>query len=163
MRNTDIILIIPLVWGTYRGFYRGIISEITSLVAMIIVFYVSIKFYAVFATFLSSHLHSKLSPAYISIAAFVILFLVLLVLVYALSMKIEKMTEALHVSLINHIAGGIFGFIKWAFMISIVISLIGMFGNKLDFSIIKFNHTWIYNHLEMIAPNMMPGLLGKPA
>ncbi len=128
---------------------------------MIVVFYVSIKFYSQLATFLSTHIQTKLSPAYMSVIAFGILFLVLLVLVYTLSMKIEKMTEALHVSLINHIAGGLFGFIKWAFMISIVISLINSFGNKLDFSIIKFNHTWIYNHIEMIAPNFLPGLLAK--
>ena len=130
---------------------------------MFIVFYVAIKFYAVFGKFLSDHIHSKLSPAYISIVAFVILFLVLLVLVYYLSMRVEKMTEALHISLINHLAGGVFGLIKWAFMISIVISLINTFGNKLDFSIVKFNHTWIYNHLEIIAPSLLPGLLGKPA
>ncbi len=128
---------------------------------MIIVFYVSLKFYAAFGQFINSHIHSKLSPTYISIAAFVILFLVLLVFVYALAMKIEKMTEALHVSLINHIAGGVFGFVKWALMVSIVISLINTFGNKLDFSIVKFNHTWVYNHLEMIAPNVLPGMLSN--
>lgn len=161
MRNTDIILLIPLVWGTYRGFYKGIISEITSLVAIILVFYISLKFYSQFGQLVNSFIHSKLSPAYISVAAFVILFLVLLAVVYGLSMKIEKATEALHISLINHIAGGVFGFIKWALMVSIVISLINTFGNKLDFSIIKFNHTWIYNHIEMLAPNILPGLVSK--
>ena len=161
MRNTDILLIVPLVWGTYRGFYRGLIREITSLVAIVIVFYVSVKFYAVFGNFLGSHIHSKLSPAYISIAAFTLLFLALYVIVYAVSIKIEKMTESLHISLINHIAGGLFGLAKWAFMISMVISLLAMFGNQADFSLIKFNHTWTYNHIQPIAPGLMPSLLGK--
>ncbi len=161
MRNTDILLIVPLVWGTYRGFYHGLIREITSLVAMVIVFYVSIKFYAPFGSFLYSHIHTKLSPAYISIAAFTILFLLLFVIVYAISIKIEKMTEALHISLINHLAGGLFGLAKWAFMVSVVISLMAMFGDKADFTFIKFNHTWTYNHIQMIAPNLMPSLLGK--
>ena len=161
MRNTDILLIVPLVWGTYRGFYRGLISEITSLVAIIIVFYVSIKFYEPFGAFINSHIHSKLSPAYISIAAFTILFLFLYVIVYAISIKIEKMTESLHISLINHLAGGLFGLAKWAFMVSMVISLLALFGDKADFTLVKFNHTWTYNHLQLIAPNVMPGLLGK--
>jgi membrane protein required for colicin V production len=161
MRNTDILLIVPLVWGTYRGFYRGLISEITSLVAIIIVFYVSVKYYAAFATFLNSHIHSKLSPTYLSIASFVLLFLFLFVIFYAVSLKIERMTEALHISLINHLAGGLFGFAKWAFMVSMVISLLSMFGNQADFTLIKFNHTLTYYHLQVIAPNIMPGLLGK--
>lgn len=161
MRNTDILLIVPLVWGTYRGFYKGLIREITSLVAMVIVFYVSLKLYAQLATFISSHIHTKLSPTYMSIAAFTILFLVLYVIVYAISIKIEKMTEALHISLINHLAGGLFGLAKWALMVSIVISLLTMFGNKADFTLIKFNHTWTYNHLQLLAPNLMPSLLGK--
>jgi hypothetical protein len=81
--------------------------------------------------------------------------------VYALSIKLEKMTEALHISLVNHLAGGLFGFVKWAFMVSMVISLLAMFGDKADFTFIKFNHTWTYNHLQMIAPQLMPSLLGK--
>ena len=161
MRNTDILLIVPLVWGTYRGFYKGLIREVTSLVAIVIVFYVSIKFYAPFASFLNDHIHTKLPRSYVSIAAFVLLFLVLFVIVYAVSIKLEKMTESLHISLVNHLAGGLFGLVKWAFMVSMVISLLAMFGDKADFTFIKFNHTWTYNHLQMIAPNMLPSLLGK--
>jgi membrane protein required for colicin V production len=127
------------------------------------VFYVSIKFYSEVATFLSEHIHSKLSPAYLAIIAFAILFILLMVLVYFISMKIEKVTEALHISLLNHLAGGIFGLAKWAFIVSVILALIDIFGNKLDFSFVKFNHSWLYTHLQMIAPTVMPGLLGKSA
>jgi membrane protein required for colicin V production len=163
MRNTDILLIVPLIWGTYRGFYKGIISQIVSLVAIVLVFYVSLKFYIPFGTFANSLVHTKLSPGYFSIASFVVLFIILYVLIYILSQRLEKMTESLHISLINHIAGGVFGLIKWAFMISVIISLLNIFGDKADFTFIKFNHSWLYNHIQTIAPEIMPGLVNKSA
>jgi membrane protein required for colicin V production len=159
MRNTDILLIIPLIWGTYRGFYKGFISQIISLVSLFLVLFVSLKFYAPFGTLVNSYVHTKLSPAYIPIAAFCILFLILYVIIYVVALKIEKMTEALHISMINHIVGGVFGFVKWVFMISVVIALLATFGAKADFTLVKFNHTWIYNHIQPIAPAVMPDLI----
>jgi membrane protein required for colicin V production len=160
MRNTDIIIIVPLIWGTYRGIYRGLISEITSLVATIVVFYFSIKYYAVLATYINEHIHSKLPRTYISVAAFVLLFLLMYIVLYAISNKIEKLTQTLHISFLNHAAGGLFGLLKWAFMLSMIISLMDTFGPKFFFTI-DFHHTWLYDHIRMIAPTLMPGVLKK--
>jgi membrane protein required for colicin V production len=161
MRNTDIILIAPLIWGTYRGFFKGFVAELTSLVALFVVFYFSIKYYSLVADLIKSNFHSKLTPGGLSILGFIVLFLTLYLVVFLISIKVESMTKSLHVSLINHILGGVFGLFKWAFMISIVIALLGVFGKKDNFSLVKFNHSWLYNHIEILAPTVMPDVLEK--
>ncbi len=161
MRNTDIILIAPLIWGTYRGFYKGFISELTSLAAMAVVFYFSVKFYPDVADLIRSNFHTKMTPGLLSIVAFITLFLVLYLIVFLITLKIEGLTHALHISLVNHLLGGVFGLLKWAFMISIVIALLGVFSRGNEFKLIKFNHSWLYNHIEVIAPTVMPDLLQK--
>jgi membrane protein required for colicin V production len=161
MRNTDIILIVPLIWGTYRGFFKGFVAELTSLVAMFVVFYFTIKYYSVVADLIRSNFHTKLSHGAMSIAGFIVLFLVLYLVIFLISIKIEGMTKALHVSLINHIIGGIFGLVKWAFMISIIIALLGVFGKNDNFNLVKFNHSWLFNHIKVLAPTVMPDAFDK--
>ena len=159
MRNTDIILLIPLVWGAFWGGYKGLISQIASLIGTIIIFYFSIKYYNPVAHILNAHIHNKLSQTYISIASFIILFLLLFMLVYLTSKQIEKLIKSLHMGFINHFAGVLFGLIKWAFIMSIVLCLINKFGQEINHTLIDFHNTWISNHIEMIAPGIMPGVL----
>jgi membrane protein required for colicin V production len=161
MRNTDIILLVLLLWGTCWGFYKGLISQLASLVGIVLAFYVSIKYYEPVASILTNHIDSKTSRTYISIAAFVLLFVLLLVLIYFLSKLIEKLTKALQIGSLNHLAGGLFGLIKWAFILSFIILLINKFGQEIDHTLVNFHDTWIYNHVAMIAPDVLPGLLDK--
>jgi len=155
MRNTDIILLIFLLWGTCWGFYKGLISQLTSLVGIFLSFYVSVKYYTPFANLINKHIDSKMSRMYISIVAFVLLFLAMIVLIYFLSKQVEKLTKALHIGSLNHIAGGLFGLIKWAFILSFIIFLINKFGEEIDHPLVDFHNTWLYNHLEMIASATM--------
>jgi membrane protein required for colicin V production len=156
MQTTDIILLIFLLWGTLWGFYKGLISQLTSLVGIFLAFYISVKYYIPFANLINMHIENKMSRLYISIAAFVILFVVMIVLIYLLGKQIEKLTKALHVGSLNHLAGGIFGLTKWAFILSFSILLINKFGAEINHPIIDFHNTWLYNHVEMIALAIMP-------
>jgi membrane protein required for colicin V production len=161
MQKTDIILLIPLLWGTCWGLYKGIISQLTSLVGIVIAVYFSIKYYNPLATLINAHLEDETLKHYIAIAAFLIIFIGLLLLIFFISRQIEKLTKALNISFINHIIGGIFGLIKWAFLLSVILSAIHVFSQELNHTFIDFHDTWIYNHIYMIAPKIMPELLNK--
>jgi len=161
MQNSDIILLIPLAWGLGWGLYKGLISQVTSLIGIVIVIYVSCKYYGAVANLLNAHIESRLSETYISIASFVILFVLLFLLIYFVSKQIEKLIKALQMGFLNHLAGGLFGLIKWALIVSVLIALINKFGEEIHVTLIDFHDTWIYNHLEMIAPKVMPNLLRR--
>ena len=44
MNYLDIIIIIPLIWGAYKGFRKGFIIEIASLIALILGIWGGINF-----------------------------------------------------------------------------------------------------------------------
>ena len=157
MRNTDIILLIPLVWGAARGFYKGLISQLASLVGLVIAVYFAIKYYDALGILINTHIENKLSRTCLSVATFVIIFAAVILLVYFLSKQVEKLTKALHIGFLNHIAGGLFGLLKWAFIVSVVILLINKFGHEFHHTFVDFHDTWIYNHIQMIANDIMPG------
>lgn len=161
MRKTDIILLLPLLWGTYWGVYKGIISQLTSFAGIIIAAYISIKYYSYIATFINAHVDEDTSQHYVSIATFVVVFIIVLLIIFLISKQIEKLTKALNMGYINHIAGGIFGLFKWAFLVSVVLILLNLFSQDTNEKFIDFHNTWVYNHMIKIAPKVMPNVFNK--
>lgn len=161
MRNTDIILLIPLLWGISWGFYKGLISQIASLLGMIVAVYFAAKYYNVLAVLINTHIDNKMSRLCLTITAFAVIFIAVVLLIYFLSKQIEKLTKALHIGFVNHIAGALFGLFKWAFILSIFIALMNRFSHEINHPLINFQSTWLYSHVAMIAPAIIPALLGK--
>lgn len=161
MRKTDIILLLPLLWGIYWGVYKGIISQLTSFAGIIIAAYVSIKYYSYIAAFINAHVDEDTSQHYVSIATFVVVFILVLLIIFLISKQIEKLTKALNIGYLNHIAGGIFGLVKWAFLVSIILVLLNLFSQETNEKYIDFHNTWVYNHLVEIAPRIMPNVFNK--
>lgn len=159
MRNTDIILLIPLLWGIYRGGRKGIIRELASIVAIFALVYCSFKFSGWVSSFLIKHFPKAISPALISSVSFIIIFIAVFIGVYFLSKQVEKLTKALHIGFINHFLGAIFGLLKWALIVSLLIYSINKVQGKLGVVPVKFDQTWTYRQLQAFAPNVMPGLI----
>lgn len=44
MNYIDIILLLPLLYGAYRGFSRGLIIEVATLLGLLLGVYIAIKF-----------------------------------------------------------------------------------------------------------------------
>jgi len=161
MGKTDIILLIPLLWGIYWGVYKGIISQLTSFAGIIIAAYVSIKYYSYIATFINAHVDEDTSQHYVSIATFVVVFIAVMLIIFLISKQIEKLTKALNIGFLNHIAGGIFGLVKWAVIVSILLILLNLFSQETNEKYIDFHNTWVYNHLLELAPKLMPNVFNK--
>jgi uncharacterized membrane protein required for colicin V production len=68
---------------------------------------------------------------------------------------IDSKMSRMYIGSLNHIAGGLFGLIKWAFILSFTLFLIAKFGEEIGHSLINFHDTWLYNHIEMIASATM--------
>jgi membrane protein required for colicin V production len=161
MAKTDIILLIPLLWGIYWGVYKGIISQLTSFAGIIIAAYVSIKYYSYIATFINAHVDEDTSQHYVAIGTFVVVFIAVLLIIFLISKQIEKLTKVLNIGFLNHIAGGIFGLVKWAVIVSIVLILLNLFSQETNEKYIDFHNTWAYNHLLELAPKLMPNVFNK--
>ena len=119
MNYLDIALVIPLVYGFFTGFSRGIIKEVTSLASLIIGLYIAINFSFYIEAYLEEVIkeHKTLIPT----ISFALVFTATLVIIKLLGSLIEKITNALALGILSKLTGAIFGSIKIAVLLSVLI------------------------------------------
>lgn len=157
MNVLDIIFIIPLIWFAYRGFNKGFIIELSSLVALILGIYMAINFSYLTAGWLTSNFN--IGEKYLTIIAFIVTFVAVIFGIFLIGKILEKFVDILLLGFINKLAGGAFGILKAAFLISVVLWII----NSLDPGsyLIKQEtreESLLYGPVESFAPGLIPKL-----
>lgn len=153
MNIIDIILLIPLVWFGYKGYTNGLAKEIASLVALILGIYISYHF----SIYVGKQV--GIDGKYAGILSFVVTFIIVVVLVHLLGNIIGKSFDLVSLGFINKIAGLVFGILK----VALIISLLLYFINKLDtrkliISKKNNNESKLLNPIKSIAPMIFSGL-----
>lgn len=157
MNFLDIILILPVIWFAYKGFTKGFIIELTSLVALVLGVFIAINFSYFAADFLTDN--TEIPHKYISIIAFVITFIAIVIATFAIGKLLEKVINLLLLGFINKIAGCLFGILKAAFILSVIIFIINSFDSKQTVITKKIRENSIlYKPIASIAPYIIPKL-----
>jgi len=122
----DIILAIPILWFAYKGFSKGLIIELATLLALLLGIYVAIKFSDLTESYLINNLdfHGK----YTHIIAFSLTFIGVVLLVNLVGRLVSKIADMVMLGWLNKLAGVVFGVLKAAFILSILIYIV----NRLD-------------------------------
>ncbi len=147
----DIILIIPLLFFGYNGFRKGLIIEVTSLAAFILGLFFAFYFSNFTAGILKQYF--TIEEKYMAAISFVVTFIAVLFIVLAIGKILEKFIDILLLGFVNKLAGAVFGILKGALFLSIIIFVINYF--DADHSIIKQkakNNSVLYQPIESIAP-----------
>ena len=151
----DFLFAIIFIWASYRGFKKGLIYQATTLAALLLGIYGSIKFSDLMAFFLYEKFgwHSP----YIKLIAFIITFTGIIILIHLLGRFIEKMVEMVALGFVNRILGLVFGLIKSAFIISVVLYFFNMVNvNKQIIPEETTNQSYLYKPLSALAPLVFP-------
>jgi membrane protein required for colicin V production len=119
MNVLDIILLIPLLFGAYKGFTRGLIIEVASLVGLIAGIYCGIYFSDYAADLLREH--TDMQGNILEFASFVTTFIVVIFGVHMLGKVMEKMANLAALKLVNKAMGAVFGVLKIALIMSVLI------------------------------------------
>ena len=149
MNYIDIILVIPVIWFAYHGFKRGFVIEAASLTALILGIYAALYFSGYAEEFLVNNL--SMAPKYIPVVSFIITFIVIVFLVYSVGKILEKLIDIVALGFVNKLVGGVFGLLKGAVFLSIILLII----NHFNFDLIsseKKNDSMLYAPIEGIAP-----------
>lgn len=149
MNIIDIVLIIPIAWLAYRGFKKGLIIELASLAALILGIYAALYFSGIVADFLTNNLN--IQTDYLSIISFIITFIGVVILVHFLGKLLEKIINMVALGFINKLFGAVFGILKAAILLSIIILILNHFNSKL-ISEEKKESSFLYNPISDIAP-----------
>lgn len=111
MNYLDIIISLSLLYGFVKGYSNGIIREITNISSVVLALYVGVHFSELIHPYLNLEILSDYSNA-IPLIAFLIVFIIILVIIKSLGELINGLTKMLALGLISRFMGAIFGLLK---------------------------------------------------
>lgn len=155
MNYIDIILVIFLVLAAVNGFRKGLILEVASLAALILGVWGAIEFSDVTSEFLTENLGWEFN--HMNLISFVITFVIIVILVHLVASSLSKLVEVAMLGWANRITGMVFGVVKTAFILSILLLIF----NKIDEDVhiisteTKLN-SQLYEPIRKFAPSVFP-------
>lgn len=122
MTTIDIIILAILAGGLARGFLAGAIRQITSLIGIALSFALAVQLMDSTGDVVveSLGLSSSLAP----VLGFVAVFAVVQIVFFLLGQIVEHLVEALRLSPVNRLIGGVLGGFKAALLLSVAFLLL---------------------------------------
>jgi membrane protein required for colicin V production len=158
MNTVDIIIAVILLFGLVTGYIKGLFVEITSLVGLVLGVYGAIHF----SYFLSNILKSRVNwdQSMIQIVSFAGTFLIILLALALLGKTLTKIADTIALGLFNKILGAIFGFLKFALILSIVFIVYDQIHSSLKFvDKKKVRQSILFEPVKKLAPTIFPNLV----
>ncbi|NUM49827.1 MAG: CvpA family protein [Flavobacteriales bacterium] len=155
MSYLDILLIIPLLWGGFKGFRKGLVMELATIAALLLGTWVSIKFYTLFSAWLKNSLNWQ--GEWLPLMAFAILFIGVLIGVYAVAGLADKTLKAVALGVFNKLAGAFLGAGKFALILGIILFLAEKIHTHYPFIPQQAKEkSLLYKPVFMLAETVMP-------
>lgn len=157
MNYFDIIIIIPLLWGAFKGFKKGLIIELASIIALLLGVWGGIKFSSVSAKYLGEvfNISEKLMP----LISFALTFILIVIAVFALAKLLERFIKMTSLSFINKLVGAVFGTLKFGLIISIILNLVNNINEEITVLEPEMQSTsLLYQPISKIALIVFPGI-----
>jgi len=158
MNLFDVVIAMGLLLGFVRGSMRGLIVELASLVALVAGIYGAIHFSYYALVFLKDYVTWE--EHYIQLAAFAITFLGIVLLILLVGKLLTRLAGIIALGILNRILGGLFGIVKFAFILSVIIMFLEGINSNIGF--LKEEHvetSILYKPVKSIAPMILPPLL----
>jgi membrane protein required for colicin V production len=149
----DIIIIIPLLLFAWQGYKRGFIIEVATLAALILGLYFAFFFSNFAANLLTEYF--TIDEKYLAALSFIVTFIVVVIAVVVIGKVLQKFIDILLLGFLNKAAGVIFGILKGALLLSILILIINYF--DVSQNLIKDEHkknSIFYEPVASFAPQM---------
>lgn len=160
MNVIDIVLGVILLFGLIRGLMKGFFVELASLVALIAGIYGAIHFSYILKNFLIDIVSWE--EKYIQLIAFALTFIIIVVFISLLGKLLTKFSSLIALGLVNRLLGGLFGFFKMFFLLSVVLLFFHPFNQNVHL-IDKENieTSVLYEPIQGFVPMILPAVLDK--
>ncbi len=159
MNVIDIIILVILLFAAVRGFLKGLFDAVASLVAIVAGVFCAIHFSYYAENFLTSSV-LEWSEQTNRIVAFAVTFLGVVLAVVFVGKILTKLADITALGLLNKILGAIFGVLKWAVLLSIIIMLFDKFNKTIPFVDKEMLETSVfYDPIKSIVPTLFPAIL----
>jgi membrane protein required for colicin V production len=155
MNYLDIIIAIVLLLFALKGLRRGIIIEVVTLLA----FGVGIFGAMHFSDFTAEHLQEvmEIDPKYLNTIAFVLTFILLVVIVNLIGRGVSKLVKTLNLGFWDRLGGFLFGAAKGVLLCSLLVLVLN---NLQLLGVVKEEvkkESKLYPYVEMTVPYLYQG------
>jgi membrane protein required for colicin V production len=151
----DIFFAIPLVWGIVRGLMSGFVRSLSIFIGLILGVYLA-QIYATDLSPIISEWFTLLARQCLSLA-YVVIFIAVMLLVAIVARILDKFLHLILLGWLNKLLGALFGFFKWAIILSLFIMLIEYANSKFEFlTPEKKSESLLYEPIKNVVPTIMP-------
>lgn len=156
----DIVILALLVFGLINGFKKGFFVEVTSLIALIAGVYGAIHFSNYAADFLMDKV--DWNEKTVNITAFAITFIVIILVITLAGKALTKLADFAALGILNKFLGGIFGVLKIAVILSVVLIIFDSMNKTLPFTDKEdLEDSMLYEPIKSLVPSIFPLILEK--
>jgi len=160
MTVLDIILLVLLLFGLINGLKNGLFVEVASLVALVAGVYGAIQF----SNFAADFLMSKVdwNEKTVNIIAFAITFIVIVLVITLAGKALTKIADFAALGIVNKLLGGIFGLLKFAVILSVILIIFDSLNKNLPFTDKEdLEDSMLYEPIKSFVPTIFPIILEK--
>ncbi len=157
MNAIDIVILIPVLWGFWRGFMKGAIMEAATLIAFFLGVWGGMHLSHGMADLI--HKWTDSTSPYIPLISFALVFVGILAAVFGVAKLVEKMIEKMALSFINKLLGGCIGTIKFLMILSVLFFVTDRLEKNIEIIPVKMkDNSLLYRPVAKVAPMIIPGL-----
>lgn len=157
MNAIDIVILIPVLWGFWRGFMKGAIMEAATFVA----FFLGVWGGMHLSEGLAELIHKwtgSVSP-YVPLISFAAIFVGILMLVFGVAKLVERFAESAALGVVNKLLGGVLGAMKFLLLLSLLFFVIDSVEKSIEVVPPGMkDKSLLYRPVSSIAPMIIPGL-----
>ncbi|NCB67667.1 MAG: CvpA family protein [Bacteroidia bacterium] len=153
MSNIDISILIIVGAGFVFGLFKGLVRELASLAAIVLGIYGAKLFSSLLVPLVVDML--GVSEKVAQPLSYVVLFIAIAVALLILARTVDKVFDAVSLGGLNKFLGGVFGALKYALIISVLINVFEPLNQKFRFmSEEKQQNSVTYRPLLNLAPDL---------
>lgn len=155
MNYIDITLGLLVFFSAISGFRKGLVVEMASLAALIFGIWGAIEFSYITTGFLTENFN--IGTQYLNIIAFIITFVVIVILVHIVGNTLNKLIETAMLGFANKLAGMVFGVFRSILILSIILVVFDKIDE--DVEILSANakaDSRFYEPIRNFAPSIFP-------
>ena len=158
MNYLDYILLMPVLYGLYRGFSKGLILELASLIALVAGIYGAMHFSSFIFDYLSNYI--EIEAVYLQLASYGLTFIIIVLVITLIGKIITFLIKMVALGFINRMMGAIFGGMKALLILSVIL----LFFDRLNkqFVIVKeevLNTSVLYSPILIQSQEFFPNVL----
>jgi membrane protein required for colicin V production len=143
----DIIIALPLAYWLIKGLKNGFAHEFLGLLGQILAIFLAFTYMEPMGAILIGYI--KMSGAAVPLVAFILIYIIFMILVHLLIKVINRFVEVIFLSTFNKILGAFFSTFKAALVLSVVfILLAGLDTPKKE----SRDDSMLYSYVLPIAP-----------